>query len=143
LGLSFGQQKRVSIAAILAMRSKILVMDEPTAGQDYKNYMAFMNAILGLPNFAAILFITHDVDMAVCYANRVILVHEGSIAADGPPAEVLADFDLLRRCRVVPTSLLAANLEYFPKTGRFMPAEALAYALAGDSARTEPPSPVL
>jgi energy-coupling factor transporter ATP-binding protein EcfA2 len=143
LGLSFGQQKRVSIAAILAMRSKILVMDEPTAGQDYKNYMAFMNAILGLPNFAAILFITHDVDMAVCYANRVILVHEGSIAADGPPAVVLADFELLRRCRVVPTSLLAANLEHLPKTGRFMPAEALAYVLAGDSTRTEPPSPVL
>jgi energy-coupling factor transport system ATP-binding protein len=130
LGLSFGQQKRVSIAAILAMRSKILVMDEPTAGQDYKNYMAFMNAILGLPNFAAILFITHDVDMAVCYANRVILVHEGTIAADGPPQVVLADFELLKRCRVVPTSLLTANLEHLSRTGRFMPAEALAHTLS-------------
>jgi energy-coupling factor transport system ATP-binding protein len=126
LGLSFGQQKRVSIGAILAMRSKILVMDEPTAGQDYKNYMAFMNSILRLPNFAAILFITHDVDLAVCFANRVILVREGSIAADGPPEEVLADFELLRRCRVVPTSLLSANLEHLGQTGRFMPAEALA-----------------
>ena len=143
LGLSFGQQKRVSIAAILAMRSKILVMDEPTAGQDYKNYRAFMNAILGLPNFVAILFITHDIDLAVCYANRVILVHSGTIAADGPPAEVLADFELLRRCRVIPTSLLAANLEYLPKTGRFMPAEALAHALAGQAVRTEPYTPVL
>jgi energy-coupling factor transporter ATP-binding protein EcfA2 len=130
LGLSFGQQKRVSIGAILAMRSKILVMDEPTAGQDYKNYMAFMNAILGLPNFAAILFITHDLDMAVCYANRVILVYEGTIAADGPPTEVLADLELLRRCRVVPTSLLSTNLEHLPRTGRFMPAEALAHALS-------------
>jgi energy-coupling factor transport system ATP-binding protein len=46
LALSFGQQKRVSIAAILAMRSRILVMDEPTAGQDYHNYMSFMDAIL-------------------------------------------------------------------------------------------------
>ncbi len=138
LGLSFGQQKRVSIGAILAMRSRILVMDEPTAGQDYKNYMAFMNAILGLPNFAAILFISHDVDLAVCYANRVILVHDGTIAADGPPDEVLADFELLRRCRVVPTSLLAANLEHLPETGRFMPAEALAHTLASRLARTEP-----
>jgi len=143
LGLSFGQQKRVSIAAILAMRSKILVMDEPTAGQDYKNYRAFMNAILELPDFAAILFITHDVDIAVCYANRVILLHEGRIAADGPPTEVLADFKLLRRCRVVPTSLLAANLEYLPQTGRFLPAEALAHALEDEPKRTEPPAPVL
>jgi energy-coupling factor transport system ATP-binding protein len=142
LGLSFGQQKRVSIGAILAMRSRILVMDEPTAGQDYKNYMAFMNAILRLPNFAAILFISHDVDLAVCYANRVILVHDGTIAADGPPNEVLADFELLRRCRVVPTSLLAANLEHLPKTGRFMPAEALAHVLAGRSARIEAQAPV-
>jgi ABC-type hemin transport system ATPase subunit len=68
--------------------------------------------------------------MAVCYANRVILVHEGAIAADGPPQAVLADFELLKRCRVVPTSLLTANLEHLPRTGRFMPAEALAHALS-------------
>jgi energy-coupling factor transporter ATP-binding protein EcfA2 len=127
LALSFGQQKRVSIAAILAMRSKILVMDEPTAGQDYWNYMAFMDAILQMDGFESILFITHDLDLAICYANRVILMHEGRIAGDGPPAEVLADQDLLRRCRLVPTSLLAANIEYLPKTGRFMSAEALAH----------------
>jgi len=129
LALSFGQQKRVSIAAILAMRSKILVMDEPTAGQDYKNYMTFMDSILQLPDFAAVLFITHDLDLAVCYANRVILMHEGTIAADGPPTEVLAQQELLERCRVVPTSLLESNLKYLPKTGRFMRAELLAHVI--------------
>jgi energy-coupling factor transport system ATP-binding protein len=127
LALSFGQQKRVSIAAILAMHSKILVMDEPTAGQDYWNYMAFMDSILQMPGFEAILFITHDLDLAICYASRVILMHEGQIAGDGPPAEVLADQELLRRCRIVPTSLLQVNLEYLPHTGRFMRAEALAH----------------
>ncbi len=128
LSLSFGQQKRVSIGAILAMRSKILVMDEPTAGQDYWNYMAFMESILQTPGFAAILFITHDLDLALCYANRVILMHDGRIAGEGTPSEVLADFDLLERCRLVPTSLLKANLERLPETGRFMSAEALAHA---------------
>jgi energy-coupling factor transport system ATP-binding protein len=127
LGLSFGQQKRVSIAAILAMRSKILVMDEPTAGQDYANYRAFMDAILQMEGFQAVLFITHDLDLAVMYANRVILVAEGCVAADGPPAEVLADAALLERCRLVPTSLLALNLDYLPRTGRLMSAEALAH----------------
>jgi len=144
LGLSFGQQKRVSIAAILAMRSRVLVMDEPTAGQDYKNYTAFMQAMLGLPEFAAFLFITHDVDMAVCYATRVILVQEGTIAADGPPTEVLADLELLRRCRVLPTSLLKLNLDFLPKTGRFMPAESLAHVLDYKPlASTGPPGVVL
>jgi energy-coupling factor transporter ATP-binding protein EcfA2 len=127
LGLSFGQQKRVSIAAILAMRSKILVMDEPTAGQDYANYMAFMEHILQMPGFEAVLFITHDLDLAICYANRVILVYEGRIVADGPPPEVLSDSDTLQRCRIVSTSLLEANLRYLPQTGRLMSAEALAH----------------
>lgn len=127
LSLSFGQQKRVSIAAILAMRSRILVMDEPTAGQDYKNYMNFMDSILQMPGFESILFITHDVDMAVIYANRVILVADGRIAADGPSHEVLADKELLESCRVVPTSLLNANLVRFAQSGRFLRAESLAH----------------
>lgn len=127
LSLSFGQQKRVSIAAILAMRSKILVMDEPTAGQDYRNYMNFMDSILQLPGFEAILFITHDIDLAVIYANRVLLVNGGRIVADGPPEEVLGDIDRLRENRLVPTSLLRTNIRYFPKAGRFMRAEKLAH----------------
>ncbi len=127
LALSFGQQKRVSIAAILAMRSRILVMDEPTAGQDYRNYMDFMDAILKLPSFQAILFITHDVDLAVIYANRVLMVNDGQLVADGRPQDVLADEERLRRNRLVPTSLLRLNLERLPQTGRFLRAEALAH----------------
>jgi len=130
LSMSFGQQKRVSIAAILAMRSRILVMDEPTAGQDYKNYMNFMNSILGMPGFEAILFITHDLDMAVIYANRVLLVNDGQVVADGKPAEVLSDLERLRQCRLLPTSLLETNLQYYPRTQQFFRAEALTHVLA-------------
>jgi energy-coupling factor transport system ATP-binding protein len=127
LALSFGQQKRVSIAAILAMRSQILVMDEPTAGQDYQNYMNFMDSILQLPVFQAILFITHDVDLAAIYANRVLMVNDGKLVADGKPQDVLRDFDRLKANRLVPTSLLALNLKRLSTTGRFMRAEALAH----------------
>lgn len=127
LALSFGQQKRVSIAAILAMRSKILVMDEPTAGQDYQNYMNFMDSILQMPAFEAILFITHDVDLAVIYANRVLMVNDGRLVADGTPQDVLRDFDRLKANRLIPTSLLALNLKRLSATGRFMRAEALAH----------------
>ncbi|MCJ7434189.1 MAG: energy-coupling factor ABC transporter ATP-binding protein, partial [Anaerolineales bacterium] len=127
LALSFGQQKRVSIAAILAMRSRILVMDEPTAGQDYQNYMSFMDSILQMPAFEAILFITHDVDLAVIYANRILMISDGRLVADGTPQEVLRDFDRLKANRLVPTSLLDLNLKRFSTTGRFMRAEALAH----------------
>ncbi len=136
LALSFGQQKRVTIASVLAMRSTILVMDEPTAGQDYANYMNFMDSVVGLRgdkgreySFSAIIFITHDLDLAVSYANRVLLMSEGQIVRDGSPQEVLADFDLLERCRVIPTSLLKANLYHLDKTGTFMRGEALAQAI--------------
>lgn len=133
LALSFGQQKRVTIACVLAMRSKILALDEPTAGQDYGNYMNFMDGILGshdsdrlASNFEAVLFITHDLDLAVIFASRVILLADGRVAADGPPEEVLRDQSLLERCRIVPTSLLEENLKLLPKTGTFLRAEALA-----------------
>jgi energy-coupling factor transport system ATP-binding protein len=136
LALSFGQQKRISIASILAMRSSILVMDEPTAGQDYANYMGFMDSVAGISangsrayGFSAVLFITHDIDLAVCYANRVLLIGDGRLVADGHPTEVLADFDQLLGCRVIPSSLLKANLEYLSHTGRFLRADALAQAL--------------
>jgi len=136
LGLSFGQQKRTTIAAVLAMQSKIMIMDEPTAGQDYANYTHFMDVMcrpsadgsqsLVAANFAATLFITHDLDLAVTYANRVLLCGDKHIVADGPPEEVLKDFDLLTRYRVRPTSLLRMNLDLFPRTGQFLTAEALA-----------------
>ncbi len=127
LALSFGQQKRVSIAAILAMRSRILVMDEPTAGQDYQNYMNFMDSILQMPTFEAILFITHDVDLATIYANRVLMISDGKLIADGKPQDVLRDFDRLKANRIIPTSLLALNFKRLDTTGRFMRAEALAH----------------
>jgi energy-coupling factor transport system ATP-binding protein len=135
LGLSFGQQKRTTIAAVLAMQSKIMIMDEPTAGQDYANYTHFMDAMcrpmngaqsLVAANFAVTIFITHDLDLALTYANRVLLFGDKHVIADGPPEDVLKDFDLLTRYRVRPTSLLRMNLNLLPRTGQFLTAEALA-----------------
>jgi len=129
LALSFGQQKRISIAAVLAMRSRILMMDEPTAGQDYWNYKAFMDSILQMPGFDSVLFITHDVDLAVIYATRVLLVYGGKLVADGTPYEVMKDESLLRSSRVIPTSLLNLNLRHYPLTGAFYRAETLAHMI--------------
>lgn len=133
LALSFGQQKRVSIASILSMRSRILVMDEPTAGQDYRNFMSFMDAIVQLPSFEAILFITHDIDLAVVYANRVLMVNDGRVVKDGSPQEVLDDLDFLVENRLVPTSLLKENIAQLGRTGGFLRAEHLAHALHGEA----------
>ena len=126
LALSFGQQKRVSIAAVLSMRSRILMMDEPTAGQDYWNYQAFMDSILQMPGFDSIIFITHDLDLALIYANRIIVLYDGEIVADGKPLDVLHDRQKINQWRLVATSLLELNFQMYPKTGKFLRAEALA-----------------
>ena len=117
------------------MQSKIMVMDEPTAGQDFANYTRFMEALCSAAddtrsilaaNFESTLFITHDLDLAVTYANRVLLFGDKHIVADGKPEDVLKDIDLLLKYRVRPTSLLHLNLELIAKTKRFLPAELLA-----------------
>jgi energy-coupling factor transport system ATP-binding protein len=104
--LSFGQQKRVAIASVLAMQGKILLLDEPTAGQDYRSYIAFMEYLRSLPTLDALLFITHDLDLALRFTHRVLLLKDGKLVADGPPLQVLADPTLLDACNLRPTSLL-------------------------------------
>jgi len=126
LSLSFGQQKRLGIAAVLSMRPRVLVLDEPTAGQDHGSTQALMHMIGGLEGLAATVLITHDVDLVVSYATRVVLMRDGQIEADGPPEQVLADRALIERCRIVSTSLLELNIQLLPRTGRFLPIEQLA-----------------
>ncbi len=125
LALSFGQQKRVSIASVLSMRSRVLMMDEPTAGQDYWNYQSFMSTILQTPGFDAIVFITHDLDLALIFANRVVVLYGGEIVADGHPQEIFQDEETLKKWRLLPTSLLQLNQQLWPKTGQYLCAEAL------------------
>ncbi len=104
--LSFGQQKRTSIASVLSMQGKILLLDEPTAGQDYRSYISFMEYLRNLPELDALLFITHDLDLALRFTQRILLLREGKVVANGPPLEVLADPALLDSCNLRPTSLL-------------------------------------
>jgi energy-coupling factor transport system ATP-binding protein len=130
LTLSFGQQRRLCIASVIAMRAQVLLMDEPTAGQDYRSYTQFMDGILQLGVFAAQIFITHDLDLAISYANRVLLFADGQIVADGPPHLVLTQPELLRRCRLLPTSLLHENVRLLKHTGAFQRLESLAALVA-------------
>lgn len=99
--LSFGGQKRASIASVLSMGTRMLVMDEPTAGQDSATVARFMRDILESEQLQAVLFATHDLELARAYANRVIVMRAGAIAADGAPNVVLADEALLLHCRLI------------------------------------------
>src|SRR5579863_1280253 len=104
--LSFGQQKRVAIASVLSMQGKILLLDEPTAGQDYRSYISFMEYLRSLPELDVLFIITHDLDLALRFTQRVLLLKEGKLVGDGSPLEVLSNPALLDECNLRPTSLL-------------------------------------
>ena len=97
--LSGGQKQRVAIAGMLAMQPECLVLDEPTAMLDPKGRKEVMNIVrrLNQENGMTVVFITHFMEEAV-YADRVVIVNDGTIAADGTPESVFSDRDLLVRC---------------------------------------------
>jgi cobalt/nickel transport system ATP-binding protein len=97
--LSGGQKRMVSIAGVLAMRPRIAAMDEPTSDLDPAHAEAIERIITGLKNGhgISVVIATHDLDMAARIADRVCIVKEGSIIAEGRPSDVFYDRDLLER----------------------------------------------
>ncbi|RCX19159.1 energy-coupling factor transport system ATP-binding protein [Fontibacillus phaseoli] len=105
-GLSFGQKKRLTIASILALEPKLMILDEPTAGQDYRHYTEFMDFIDGLADLGmAFLFITHDMHLALEYADRAVVMAEGRVIAADRVAPILSDSGVTSKARLRETSL--------------------------------------
>lgn len=105
--LSYGQKRRATIASILVLDPKVLILDEPTAGQDYKHYTDMMRFIEGLNRHQGItiLMITHDMHLIQEYTNRTIVFHDGQVVGDMRPAAVLTDENLMAQAHLAPTSL--------------------------------------
>jgi len=133
--LSFGQQKRLGLAVALALEPRTLVLDEPSAGQDHRSATAFMTEVERIAGLESVYFVTHDVDLALTYADRILLLRDGSIVADGAPLDVIRDRDRWVACNLRVTSLMDANAEWADRTGRFLGGEELATVIAGLDAR--------
>ncbi|MCS5423009.1 MULTISPECIES: ABC transporter ATP-binding protein [Psychrilyobacter] len=112
--LSYGQKKRLSIATILALDPSILILDEPTAGQDYKHYLEFMQFIESLSKTGlSIIFITHDMHLALEYSNRAIVLSNGEIIRDDTVSSVLSHAEILEQANLkkISVSTLAGVLD--------------------------------
>jgi energy-coupling factor transport system ATP-binding protein len=111
--LSFGQKKRLTIASILVTGPTLLILDEPTAGQDYRRYSEIMEFLrkLNRERGLSFLLITHDMHLMLEYTTRALVLSEGKLlTADGPgggksPAEILTDDDLIEKASLKRTSL--------------------------------------
>ena len=104
--LSFGQKKRVTIASILVLKPEIIILDEPTAGQDYKTYTDIMNFLDSLQKQGhTIVMITHDMQLMLEHSDRCLVVVEGKIIADDKPVTILNQKGLLESANLKQTSL--------------------------------------
>lgn len=115
--LSFGQKKRVTIASILVLNPKVILLDEPTAGQDKGHYIEIMRFLDELQQKGhTIVIITHDMQLLLEYSDRCLVVAEGEILADTTPAQLFTKLELLEKGNLKATSLyeLAEKLQVDP-----------------------------
>ena len=105
--LSYGQKKRVTIASILCMNPEIIILDEPTAGQDYRVYTEIMSFLeeINEKYGITILFITHDMHLALEYTDRAIVFSEGTCIGDDSVFKILSNEDIINRAHLKETSL--------------------------------------
>ena len=106
--LSFGQKKRVTIASILVLNPEIILLDEPTAGQDQRHYTEMMDFLDELNQQGhTIIMITHDMQLMLDYSDRAIVVVDGQILADQSPAQVLSNHVLIAAANLKETSIFS------------------------------------
>jgi len=118
--LSKGQRQRLAVASVLSMHPEVLIVDEPTTGQDYRDGVDMLTLVQRLNQAGhTVLFITHDMPMVARFAQRVIVFRDGQILLDGTTREVFGQADELRTTFLAPpqiTSLAQALPEFFPDT---------------------------
>lgn len=105
--LSYGQKKRLTVASLLVLNPACLIMDEPTAGQDFEHYqrmMAFVDQVIQRKQMTLIV-ITHDMQLALEHTNRAIVIDQGAVIADDDPFKVLNDKWIVRQAGLRQTSI--------------------------------------
>lgn len=111
--LSYGQKKRLTVASILALKPEVLILDEPTAGQDYRHYTEIMdflesiNKTLGI----TVVFITHDIHLAIEYTDRALVFSQGKLIKDAHIYEALSDQSILEKASLTQTSLYTLAMD--------------------------------
>jgi len=109
--LSYGQKKRVTIASILALDPEMIILDEPTAGQDYKHYTEIMEFLKNINDQGiTVVMITHDMHLMLEYADRAVVFSNGKIIADDTGAKILTSPDIIEAANLKETSLYELSL---------------------------------
>ena len=110
--LSPSQRKKVALAAVLAMDTPVIILDEPTTGQDYASIVLFGEIVERLKTAGrTVITVTHDIDFCADHFERVVVMNRGRILLDGPAREVLSQASLLAEAKVYPPQIVRLALE--------------------------------
>lgn len=117
--LSRGERQRVALASVLVSQPDVLILDEPTTGLDYKECVQIMDYVKEMnQKGVTVLMVTHDMEIALDYAGRAILMHDGRVVADGRPEDIFYDTRILSAARLLPPQIIGLSLELDGRLGR-------------------------
>lgn len=119
--LSRGQRQRLALASIIAVEPKVMILDEPTTGLDYKECMEIMSAVKELnKNGTTVIMVCHDMELVLDFAQRMIVLANGKIEADGKTLEIMRNKKILQKASLLPPQIIQIALELEEKfPGRF------------------------
>lgn len=119
--LSRGQRQRLALASIIAVEPKVMILDEPTTGLDYKECMEIMSAVKELnKNGTTVIMVCHDMELVLDFARRMIVLANGKIEADGKTLEIMRSKEILQKAILLPPQIIQIALELEEKfPGRF------------------------
>lgn len=119
--LSRGQRQRLALASIIAVEPKVMILDEPTTGLDYKECMEIMSAVKELnKNGTTVIMVCHDMELVLDFARRMIVLVDGKIEADGKTLEIMRSKEILQKACLLPPQIIQIALELEEKfPGRF------------------------
>lgn len=108
--LSKSERQKLALASIIAMDPKIIVVDEPTTGQDYKGTLHILELLKKLNQQGkTIIIVTHDLNIVLKYAHRVVILHQGRIVLDGPPRDVFSKVSILEKLALIPPQVVLVS----------------------------------
>lgn len=120
--LSRGQRQRLALASIIAVQPKIMILDEPTTGLDYKECMEIMHQVKELnQQGTTVIMVCHDMELVLDFADRMILLSKGTIIADGKTEEIMQQPELLARASLLPPQIIQLQLALREKFGQKHP----------------------
>lgn len=119
--LSRGQRQRLALASIIAVEPKVMILDEPTTGLDYKECMEIMSAVKELnKNGTTVIMVCHDMELVLDFARRMIVLADGKIEADGKTLEIMRHKEILQKTCLLSPQIIQIALELEEKfPGRF------------------------